>query len=431
MPLEFFIKGSPLRVSLDDWLNTHGVSTEDLVEVEYARALLPPTRSGTFQHDDCVGAVDVFSASHASASPDALSAGHERILSAGFDGSVRVWNMSGQKLATSEGAIAPDEFGNRRLADGRLPPLVAAKFITPTLIVAGGWRSYLRLWKYQEDEDASAGGKAKLIPTLDLHGHKMCVDTIAVHSPSKRILSGSEDGKAMLWSTSAKEAPSADPSLLPSSSSSNNKRRKLDTPSTMTRGPLQTLDAHKSYVKGVTFHPNDATVAYTTSSDSTVKTWDLETARAVQSKAPGGPYTRHRSIYAMKELGLVITGTEDRRILLMDPREDAARQNVGSLYGHQNAILGIDGDPESQYSICTASWDGCVRIWDVRAGQDPVSERRRSTYKIPREGKGSNCDRIPGGQGVRVWSVRWDRHVGIVSGGDDKRVQIDRIGRSE
>ena len=416
-------------MSIEEWLTTHGISTEDLIEVEYARAQLPPVHLSSFRHDDCIGAVDVLSASHEAASSNSVAPGHERILSASFDGAVRIWNLSGQILATSEGASVSDELGNRRLADGRLPELLATKFISPTSVVASGWRSYLRIWGYQEDSHASAGSKASLVPTLDLHGHAMSVNSLAVHSRSKRILSASDDGTAMIWSISAKEAPAADPSFLETTVPSN-KRRKTNSGTTMTRGPIQTLNGHKASVKGITFHPKDPTVAYSASADSTVKTWDLETAQAVQSRTPGGPHTLHRSIYAMKDLGLVVTGTSDRRVLLMDPREDAARQHVGSLQGHQNAVTSTDGDPESEYGICTASFDGCVRLWDVRVAQDPVGERNGSTYKIPREGKGSRCDRIPGGEGVRLFSVKWDKHVGVISAGEDKRVQIDRVSRS-
>ncbi|KAL9060313.1 MAG: hypothetical protein Q9162_000717 [Coniocarpon cinnabarinum] len=424
IPLEFFVKASPLRISLDEWLAAHGTSTEEILDVEYARAQLPPRFQSSFQHDDWIGAIDVLSST--SALSQTAQPGHERILSGSYDGSVLMWNMSGQCIATSEGAEAPDEHGNRRLADGRQPMLITAKFLSPSQVVASGWRSYLRIWDFEETADASTGGGGKFTPSLDLHGHRMAVNDLAVHD--SRILSASTDSTAMLWRADAEDAPEADTAVMPSSSS--NKRRKLNHAKTQARGPLNTLAGHTAKVTGVVFHSNDASVAYTAAQDSTVRTWDLETAQAVQSKTPGGPHTPHRCIHNMKELGLVATGTDDRRIILMDPREDAVRQSVGTLMGHHNAVVALDSDPESQYGIASASHDGCVRIWDIRVASDPVSEKRGSTYKIPRTGSGNKCDRIPGGEGVRLHAMRWDRNVGIVSGGVDKRVQIDKCGRS-
>ena len=97
--------------------------------------------------------------------------------------------------------------------------------------------------------------------------------------------------------------------------------------------------------------------------------------------------------------------------------------------GHKNAVVSLDGEPGGEYGICSGSWDGCVRVWDVRVATDAVAERKGSTYKIPRTGKGGKCDQIAGGEGVRVNSVRWDAEVGIVSAGADGRVQVDRVGR--
>lgn len=342
--------------------------------------------------------------------------------------------MSGQALATSEGASAPDSFGNRRLADGRLPQLQAAKFLSPQRIVAGGWRMYLRIWDYNEDADALGADSASLKPALDLHGHKMAVNTLAIDHASQRILSSSDDHTAMLWTSSASAAPAADPAYLPSntggSSSVSSKRRKISPTATIAKGPLTTLNAHKAPVKAAIFHPADATVAYTASADSTMLTWDLETSRSVSVRTPGGPHTVLRSLCGLQELGLVAVGTADRRILLVDPREGAVRSNVGVLSGHQNAVSALDAEPGSAYGLCSGSYDGCVRIWDVRAAKEPLEGRAKgSTYKIPREGFGAKCDRIDGGEGVKIFGLRWDKDVGIVSGGEDRKVQIDRVGR--
>jgi ribosome biogenesis protein YTM1 len=69
-------------------------------------------------------------------------------------------------------------------------------------------------------------------------------------------------------------------------------------------------------------------------------------------------------------------------------------------------------------------------VWDLRStragtrdeGGGTVGE---SVYVIERESqKGEK--RAVGGEGIKVFGVAWDREVGIVSVGEDKRVQINR-----
>jgi ribosome biogenesis protein len=68
-------------------------------------------------------------------------------------------------------------------------------------------------------------------------------------------------------------------------------------------------------------------------------------------------------------------------------------------------------------------------VWDLRStragtrdeGGGTVGE---SVYVIEREShKGEK--RPVGGEGIKVFGVAWDRDVGIVSAGEDKKVQIN------
>lgn len=96
-----------------------------------------------------------------------------------------------------------------------------------------------------------------------------------------------------------------------------------------------------------------------------------------------------------------------------------------TLRGHTNAVVCLDTNPKSEYGLVSGSHDGTCRIWDVRSvrqgsvGEGQVGE---SVYVIEREGgKGRSS-----GDGVKVFGVGWDEDVGIVSAGEDKRVQINR-----
>ncbi|KAI9681672.1 MAG: ribosome biogenesis protein ytm1 [Trizodia sp. TS-e1964] len=398
IPLDFLINGAFLRSSIDAYLTEHGLSSETTLTLEYVRALVPPTHLTSFQHDNWVSSVDVLSQSSAISHDEELPRqGSERILSSSYDGLLRVWNTSAQVLATSIST-----------SGGHAGPLKTAKFFSPAQIVSSGFDRTIRLWALSQDPDGLA---ANLTPQLELYGHRASVDALAVHARSTRVLSASADHSVGVWSLDA-SAPAAPTSLLPATSA---KRRKTSAPSAPLRqaGPVALLKGHTAPVSSVIFAPNDATVAYSASQDHTVRTWDLPTRTLVDTRT-----TSHAllSLTSLPSLTLLAAGTSARHISLLDPRVSAQTTSALTLRGHGNAVVALDRDPVNEYGLLSGSHDGTCRLWDVRAGGEAV-------FVIQREGvQGKRV----GGEGVKVFDVRWDREVGIVSAGEDRRVQINR-----
>ena len=102
-------------------------------------------------------------------------------------------------------------------------------------------------------------------------------------------------------------------------------------------------------------------------------------------------------------------------------------------------VKSLATSPTDAHVLCSGSHDGCVRVWDVRSvkagegaslgagdgGGAPVGE---SMFVLKRDGV-PNPEKIAGGEGVKVFGVAWDERWGIVSCGEDKRVQINREAR--
>lgn len=243
IPFEFLINGTFLRTSIDEYLTANGISSETTLEIEYVRALIPPLHIASFQHDDWVSATDVLSETSPAASwasGATFSKGQERILSGSYDGLLRIWNMSSEIIANSP---APAE-------GGHTASIKAAKFVSPNQIASAGLDRTVRLWKYTEDDDFTG----KISPQLELYGHKSAVESLAVHAPSNRLLTGSADHTVGFWSTKKSDAPTAPENLLPSSIAQTSKRRKLNTSvSTPQRGPLALLSAHTGPVSAAIF----------------------------------------------------------------------------------------------------------------------------------------------------------------------------------
>ncbi len=405
IPLEFLINGQFLRTSLDDFLTQNGISGETTLAVEYVKALIPPLYVASYEHDDWVSSVDVLSTSSRAVQSSRESRSgtvNQRILSGSYDGLLRVWNMSSEVVATGQGHAAA---------------VKAAKFLSPTQVISASVDRTVRVWKYEDAET----GSGTLTPSLDLYGHKSSVDSLAAHAPSSRILSASSDHTVGVWSTSRRDSPAAPENLLQTAK----KRRKLaNTKSAPQRGPLSLLQGHQSQVSDVCFDEKDATVAYSTSWDHSIKTWDLATSSCVDTRTTGQSLF---SICHLLDAGLLATGTSARNVTLIDPRASATTISAMTLRGHTNAVVALAPDPNSSYQLVSGSHDGSCRVWDIRSVKQEAGTGRvgESVYIIDRDSAKGKA-RTVAGEGVKVFGVCWDRDVGIVSCGEDKKVQINK-----
>ncbi|KAK9244958.1 WD40-repeat-containing domain protein [Lipomyces tetrasporus] len=390
IPFDFLINSELLRVSLQDYITQKGLSSEQTLALEYTRSILPPTFLASYVHPDWVSSVDVIEAapSNVNAAP---------ILSGCYDGIVRTWNLSGSVVS---------EFG------GHTGPVKAVRWLDVNKVVSVGMDRSIRIWKVpaagdQNDEVMAdvlgSNGPQTVTSARIFAGHKSTVEDIAVNAETSRMLSAGADNAVGLWTTNYKEAPPASGSLS-TREMTGKRRRKTTLPS---RGPISMMDSHSGPVTGVIFDPKDHTVGYSVSLDHTIKTWDLVTGALVDTRTTSFPLL---SIVALPQLSLLCCGSSARHVTLHDPRAAADATTTTTLTGHTNFVVGLSRSPESEYMFCSASHDGTVRVWDVRA--------QNSLYVISRESKAA--------EKAKVFGVHWSKSAGIVSGGEDKRMQINR-----
>lgn len=400
IPFDFLIDGELLRTSLDEYLVKKGLSSETTLNLEYTRAILPPSYLSSFNNNDWVSSLDV--------DKDSMY-----IVSGSYDGIVRTWDMSGKVL---------------KQYAGHSGPVKAVKVITSTRLVSAGNDHTLRLWKtkseslkqdinlnnnLEDDDENIEDGKTLAI----LVGHKAPVVSMDV-SNNSRILSASYDNSIGFWSTIYKEMIAVDP-MEEFNSSSNKistaakKRRKLTLKdnSIRRRAPLALLESHQAPVEAANFDLNDNTVGYSVSQDHTIKTWDLVTSRCVDTKTTSYSLL---SLAQMPTLNLLACGSSARHITLHDPRVNSTSKiTQQQLIGHKNFVVSLDTCPENEYILCSGSHDGTVKVWDVRS--------TNAMYTITREDPS-----VEKGVNDKVFAVRWAEKVGIISGGQDKRIQFNK-----
>lgn len=409
IPLDFLANGTILRTSIDEYLSAHGLSSESTLTLQYVRSLLPPVFAASFEHDDWVGAVDVLS----STSPAGNASVNQRIASASYDGLVRIWNNSGQAIAVSPAAAG----------GGHSRRLNAVRWLSPTQLASAGHDRKVVVWDYSESKDGSSG---TFKHNMELWGHDKFINSLDINDSTKRILTASADGSVGIWSSSKRTAPQADPEILPSAYST--KRTKLSNDGSLAqRGPLALIPLHDQPVTAAIFHPNDATVAYSASQDHTLRTIDLTTQREVSRLTTMHPLL---CATALPNASLVAAGSSARHITLLDPRESATATAAMTLRGHVNWVSSLAPSPDNDYSLVSASHDSTCRVWDLRSARSGTADEgggrvSEPVYTIRREWLKDK--KLPeAGDGAKVFGVVWDKTWGIVSGGEDKKVQINR-----
>lgn len=386
VPFEFLIDGTILKTDIQDYLVKNGLSTEAFLTLEYTRAVLPPKFLSSFNNDDWISSID----SLGSMEMDNIVTA-PKILTGSYDGIVRIYNSSG-KVETQ--------------LSGHSQPVKAVKFISPTRFVTAGMDRSIRLWRAgviseeDIDKDTQDGHTFAL-----LDYHKSTVSSLDLNVKTNRIISGSYDNSVAFWSTNPKEMNTSDPiDASERLSSSSRKRLKLAIKDSSIRrkAPLAILESHRAPVEGVLFDQNDSTVAYSISQDHSIKTWDLVTARCVDTKQTNYSLL---SIVALKNMNLLATGSSARHINLHDPR--ASKVTNSQLIGHTNFVVSL-ATTDNEYMLLSGSHDGTAKVWDIRAN--------KAMYTITRQSEQEKS---------KVFAVNWEKEIGIMSAGSDKKLQIN------
>ncbi|GMM30311.1 Ytm1 protein [Martiniozyma asiatica (nom. inval.)] len=390
VPFEFLVEGTLLKGTLQDYLVQNGLSTEAFLTLEYTRAVLPPKFLSSFSNEDWISSIHTMGSMTFNAAEGDVTT-NPKIVTGSYDGVVRIWNESG-KVETQ--------------LEGHSQPIKAVKFITPTRFVSAGMDRSIRLWKAgtisNEDIDKDTQ-KGKTLALLEVHNAP--VSSLDVHTETNKILSGSYDNTLALWSTNPKdmETTTGNEDESERLSSASRKRLKLaHRDATLKRkSPLSILESHKSPVEDVLIDKTDASVAYSVSQDHTIKTWDLVTSRCVDTKQTNYSLL---SLAKLDTLGLLATGSSARHINLHDPR--ASKVTNSQLVGHTNMVVSLT-TTDNDYMLISGSHDGTAKVWDVRAD--------KAMYTITRES----------GNKSKVFAVDWEKEIGILSAGSDKKLQIN------
>ncbi|MBW4695482.1 MAG: hypothetical protein KME27_27350 [Lyngbya sp. HA4199-MV5] len=326
----------------------------------------------------------------------------KRLLASSANGTIHLWDIrTGDCVKTLKGYTS-------RVFSLAFDP-------TGTYLASGNEDPQVRIWHV-------ATGAL----TAVLTGHTDEVHSVAFSPDGRLLASGSYDRTIKLWDMSGLEgaegrrqkaegagAATQNPRLssiaahLRSSSqrASATPHSSLLTPHSSLLTPhssLLTLTGHADWVWSIAFSPDGSTLA-SSSSDRTIKLWDMQTQQCYKTLAGHAEAVRSIAFAVTPTNGLhgacLVSGSDDHTVRLWNDNGDCLRV----LQGHTSWISAVAFSPDGNL-LASGSEDQSVRLWDARTNQ---------------------CLRLLQGYNSGVWSIAFNPNGRtLVSGGQDRVVRV-------
>ncbi|HEY9618977.1 MAG TPA: AAA-like domain-containing protein [Crinalium sp.] len=282
-----------------------------------------------------------------------------RIVTAGTDGIVRLWTLSGKQIAqfnTHQGRLSTVCFS----PDGQ------------TLVTAGD-EGIAQLWTVQGQ------------PLAPLKGHQGRILHATFSSDGQRLATAGYDGKIRLWDRSGRL--------------------------------LTALSTHQGSVRSVSISP-DNNLLVTAGYDGTAKLWTVSGDRSgtpiSKLQLPTNPHSTLNRINSMSfspDGQWIATASDDHIARLWN----ITTHQVIPLSGHLKEVWGVQFNHNGE-RIATASYDGTIRLWD-RTGKQ-LTQINTSQHWIWSVSFNQNSDRLATAgddRTARLWTV-FGQQVALFTG---------------
>ncbi|CAG8493140.1 8581_t:CDS:2 [Paraglomus brasilianum] len=340
IPFDFMINGEFLRSSLDEYLKIAGLSTETTLTLEYVESILPPRELSAFQHDDWISSVKIE---------------QSMIVTGSYDNKIRIWNTSGECKQTFSGHDAPVKSIDLYCVQGER-----------TICVSASQDRTVRAWSILEEDYNDRCGLM-----YECRGHKGSVECVRFDAHGNQVASASADSTINLWNTLP---PDEDELVTPETSHISREK-----PEIYVKKPEATLLGHTGPVQAIVYDDEyGSNRLYSGGWDHSVRMWDVESRVNVDTK-------------------------NSDKVILCIAYSDVNLTKI-TLSSHQNWVSSLTWSPVSAYILASASYDGTLKIWDIRSKTPLYTLSQRDNSK-------------------KLFCVDWNNGI-IVSGGEDCQLRV-------
>ncbi|TFK18608.1 ribosome biogenesis protein YTM1 [Coprinopsis marcescibilis] len=387
VPFDFLVKGEILRTSISEWCAENGVGEEETLEIEYIESVLPPQRLSEFPHESWVSAVLCELPNH--------------FLTVAYDGYLRAFDMSRNPVLNTLLHTSPiTSFCT-----------VPSPSNDNTYTIATASQDLTAQISQISVEASSTSSK----PLATLHLHTAPLSSVSSNAKGTQLLTSSWDGLVGLWDTTI---PPTDEVPEPTLNERERKRRRKGDDATTKKpkrkAPINVLKSHIGRVSKAAWLNEKEGVSC--GFDSTVRTWDVENGLCTRTIAASEKPFLDLVSRENGQSALVVS--TDRTMTLYDLRSSQLSAAVAS-FNHPStpSCIALPESHTSSSQIVTGSYDGIVRIWDLRSNKAAIATFKAwdGTKKVLAVDWRRGVVGVGGEGGLDLWKVAAESDTGAGS----------------
>eukprot|EP01138_Halocafeteria_seosinensis_P016277 gb/GECG01016607.1/.p1 GENE.gb/GECG01016607.1/~~gb/GECG01016607.1/.p1 ORF type:complete len:438 (+),score=42.87 gb/GECG01016607.1/:1-1314(+) len=372
----FFVRGHFLQSSLNEFCKKHGISKEEVLQIDYTPEQTQIREEKEETLPDWVSCV--------SAVGDYAFAGC-------YDGSLRVYSTT---LNREAGMLH-----NLRVHDEAITCLCSVAQEGSFIVFTGSKNGRVNRSIFDIEKETLTNSELNL-------EHDSSVSSVLVTQDRERLCSGTWDGAIYLWNLA--EVIDWDASSRKSRRLGQDSANRSHNPDIEPTNVIS--DAHKNSVSGFCWGEGGALVS--ASWDHSLKVWETtDNPRCIRTLHCNKVIT---SVASSNFGTTLVTGHPDKAIRLWDLRSGSEQSD--STYetrsSHTSWVSSVAWSRDTDYTFASLDYNGRICVWDTRAVK-PI-------YEIDaHEGKGLCID----------WNVATDAKDAqgvckLVSGGSDKKLKM-------